>query len=116
MDDLLIAVVTSKGLEGYRTLFENLAPRVKSFLLGNGTRSEVAEEAAQEANRIRERVAALPAEQQEVLRLAFFKEVAHSEILQWLGILLGTAKSRIRLAVRRIRNEIGESECVSIII
>ena len=66
--------------------------------------------AAQEANQIRERVAALPAEQQEVLRLAFFEDLAHSEVAQRLGIPLGTVKSRIRLAVRRIRNEIGESE------
>lgn len=42
--------------------------------------------------------------------------MSHSEVTQWLGILIGTAESRIRLAVRRIRNEIGESECVSIII
>gem|GEM_PF-78319 len=66
--------------------------------------------AAQEANQIRERVAALPAEQQDVLRLAFFEDLAHSEVAERLGIPLGTVKSRIRLAVRRIRNEIGDSE------
>lgn len=66
--------------------------------------------AAQEANRIRERVSALPAEQREVLRLAFFEDLAHTEVAQRLGIPLGTVKSRIRLAVRRIRSEIGESE------
>ena len=66
--------------------------------------------AAQEANHIRERVAALPAEQQEVLRLAFFEDLPHTEVAQRLGIPLGTVKSRIRLAVRRIRIGLGESE------
>ena len=49
MDDLVIAVATSKSLEAYRTLFDHFAPRVKPFLLGNGTGPEVAEEAVQEA-------------------------------------------------------------------
>ena len=64
--------------------------------------------AAKDAERIRTRVAALPTEQQEVLRLAFFEDIPHSEIAQKLDIPLGTVKSRIRLAVQRIRSEIGE--------
>ena len=66
--------------------------------------------AAQEAIRIRGRVAALPPEQQEVLKLAFFEDIPHAEIAKKLGIPLGTVKSRIRLAVQRIRSEIGEEE------
>ena len=66
--------------------------------------------AAQDAVRIRCRVAALPSEQQEVLKLAFFEDIPHSEIAKKLGIPLGTVKSRIRLAVQRIRSEIGEDE------
>ena len=63
--------------------------------------------AAKDAERIRKRVAALPTEQQEVLRLAFFEDIPHSEIAQKLDIPLGTVKSRIRLSVQRIRSEIG---------
>ena len=65
--------------------------------------------AARDAERIRARVAALPTEQQEVLRLAFFEDIPHSEIAHRLDIPLGTVKSRIRLAVQRIRSEIGEA-------
>lgn len=65
---------------------------------------------AQNAKRIREQVAALPAEQQEVLRLAFFEELPHAEVARKLDIPLGTVKSRIRLALGRIRSEIGEEE------
>lgn len=64
--------------------------------------------AAQDAERIRARVAALPAEQQEVLRLAFFEELTHAEVAERLDIPLGTVKSRIRLAFGRMRSEMGE--------
>jgi RNA polymerase sigma-70 factor (ECF subfamily) len=65
---------------------------------------------AQEAARLREILAELPGEQQEVLRLAFFEEKPHGEIAAELGIPLGTVKSRIRLAMKRIRTEFGEDE------
>ena len=64
----------------------------------------------QGAARLKVAVAGLPAEQQEVLRLAFFQEKAHSKVAEELGIPLGTVKSRIRLAFKRIRSELGESE------
>lgn len=62
----------------------------------------------QETDRLKSAVAALPQEQQEVLTLAFFEEKAHPQVAEELGIPLGTVKSRIRLAFRRIRSELGE--------
>lgn len=62
----------------------------------------------QEALRLRAAVARLPAEQQEVLKLAFFEEKAHPQVAEELGIPLGTVKSRIRLAFKRVRTELGE--------
>ena len=64
--------------------------------------------AAEETDRIREQVAVLPVEQQEVLRLAFFEELPHADVARRLDIPLGTVKSRIRLALRRIRSGIGD--------
>lgn len=63
----------------------------------------------QEADRLKSAVAALPKEQQKVLELAFFQEKAHPQVAEELGIPLGTVKSRIRLAFRRIRSELGET-------
>jgi RNA polymerase sigma-70 factor (ECF subfamily) len=40
--------------------------------------------------------------------LAFFEEKAHPQVATELGIPLGTVKSRIRLAMKRIRTELGE--------
>ncbi len=48
-------------------------------------------------------MAALPTEQAEVIRLSFFSDKPHSEIAGDLGLPLGTVKSRVRLAMARLR-------------
>ena len=65
-------------------------------------------ETERRSKKLRSFVKDLPAEQQQVLKLSFFEEKAHSEIANELGIPLGTVKSRIRLAFKRIRSELGE--------
>tara|TARA_A100001037_G_scaffold303324_1_gene337029 strand:- start:4245 stop:4946 length:702 start_codon:yes stop_codon:yes gene_type:complete len=177
MDNLLMAVASSRDRGAFRELFDHFAPRMKSFLLGKGSSAEIAEEAVQEAmlnvwrkagqfdpqkassstwifaivrntqidllrkanrpepdvndpalvpdpprsafetvsaaesaNRIRKCVDMLPPDQQDVLRLAFFEELSHGAIAQKLDIPLGTVKSRVRLALQRIRSEIGDSK------
>jgi len=64
----------------------------------------------QQAARLREVFASLPDEQRKVLRLAFMEEKTHNQISVELGIPLGTVKSRIRLALKRVRSEVGERE------
>ncbi len=60
------------------------------------------------ASRLRNFLNTLPEEQEEVLRLAFFEEKTHIEISKILKLPLGTVKSRIRLAINRLRSELGE--------
>ncbi|MEK9691528.1 MAG: sigma-70 family RNA polymerase sigma factor [Rhodospirillaceae bacterium] len=62
----------------------------------------------QEASRLKECINALSPEQQEVLKLSFMEELPHVEVADKLGIPLGTVKSRIRLAMKHIRSEIGD--------
>jgi RNA polymerase sigma-70 factor, ECF subfamily len=64
--------------------------------------------AAERARLLQDAIARLPAEQAEVVRLSFFEDRPHSEIEQVLGIPLGTVKSRLRLAVARLRNALGD--------
>ncbi len=53
--------------------------------------------------RVRAALSALSEEQATIVKLSFFQEKPHSAIAQELGIPLGTAKSRVRLALGRLR-------------
>jgi RNA polymerase sigma-70 factor (ECF subfamily) len=63
---------------------------------------------AQSETRVRAALAELSEEQMSVVGLSFFEEKAHGEIAQILQIPLGTVKSRLRLAMNRLRNLLGE--------
>ncbi len=57
---------------------------------------------------IRQAIAQVPAEQAKILRLHFFEEKTHDAIAKELGLPLGTVKSRIRLAMRKLRSNLEE--------
>lgn len=61
-------------------------------------------DAARRSVRLRAALATLPPEQAEVVRLSFYDDRPHGEIERALGIPLGTVKSRLRLAVAKLRN------------
>jgi len=52
---------------------------------------------------VRRALTHLPAEQAEAIRLSFYEDRPHSEIAGLLGLPLGTVKSRVRLAMARLR-------------
>jgi RNA polymerase sigma-70 factor (ECF subfamily) len=66
-------------------------------------------ESAMQEGEIRRVLASLPMEQQQVLGLAFFHGMSHSQIAGYLGEPLGTVKSRVRLAMLRLRDAFSES-------
>ncbi|MFM8773177.1 MAG: RNA polymerase sigma factor [Actinomycetota bacterium] len=63
---------------------------------------------ADAAVRVAEAMADLPPAQCEVLQLAYFDGLSHTEIAQVLEVALGTVKSRMRLALERMRDVIGD--------
>lgn len=64
----------------------------------------------QDATRVHSAMAELTSDQQKVLHLSFFKGQSHGDIATRLGLPIGTVKSRIRLAMRSIRNTLHEQE------
>lgn len=50
---------------------------------------------------------ALPPEQREAVRLAYFRGLSHSEIAAELSIPMGTVKTRLRLAFDKLRVSLG---------
>ena len=71
----------------------------------SGEEADVAEQVAlaDDAELVARALAELPENQLEVIRLAYFDGLSHGEIAERLGQPLGTVKSRIRLALNRLR-------------
>ncbi|BCG86575.1 MULTISPECIES: sigma-70 family RNA polymerase sigma factor [unclassified Mesorhizobium] len=57
---------------------------------------------------VRSTMVSLPAEQLRVIRMYFFDGLPHSQIADLLGLPLGTVKSRIRLALQRLKERLGD--------
>jgi RNA polymerase sigma-70 factor (ECF subfamily) len=60
----------------------------------------------EDTRRLSEAVAQLPPRQREMIERAFYGDLSHSEIAAETGLPLGTIKSRIRLAIDRLRDAI----------
>ena len=66
--------------------------------------ADQAVEAVETGDRLRRAVATLPDEQRELLVMAFFEDKSHRAIAATTRLPLGTVKSRIRLALVRLRS------------
>lgn len=62
-------------------------------------------ETAQETARLTAALSDLPEKQRALIQRAFYGELSHSEIAAETGLPLGTIKSRIRLALDRLRQK-----------
>ena len=63
---------------------------------------------AENEGRLRLALKELPADQIQVVELSFFADKPHSQIAVELGIPLGTVKSRLRLAMGRLKRAMGD--------
>jgi RNA polymerase sigma-70 factor (ECF subfamily) len=61
-----------------------------------------------ERERLRRALAALPPEQRAALELAYFGHLTQVQIAERLGVPLGTIKSRLSLALRKLNVALGE--------
>ena len=57
-----------------------------------------------DVSRVEAALQRLSEEQSKVIRMSFIEEQPHGEIAERLGLPLGTVKSRIRLAMARLRD------------
>ncbi|SES29781.1 RNA polymerase sigma-70 factor, ECF subfamily [Tranquillimonas rosea] len=61
----------------------------------------------QDSDRLAAALADLPEKQRQLIERAYFADLTHSEIAAETGLPLGTIKSRIRLALERLRHKMG---------
>ena len=85
--------------ETSRAEVESTARRNDDPALG----AEVAERRAL----VRQALMQLPSEQRDVLELAYFRGLSQSEIAERTGQPLGTVKTRVRLAMEKLRDRLG---------
>ncbi len=115
----LIAITRHHAIDILR--WQNSRPDVKSlsleaiFLSNESAVSDPQErvELALQQARVREALAQLPAEQRQVLLLAFFRGYTHQQIAETLEQPLGTIKTRIRLAMQKLRQMLLDEDLAS---
>ena len=89
-----------------RRKLANIWTQLPTEQLKPGEHLDAITDRAIEARRVRAAIERLPKEQKKALALAFFKGLTHSEIADLLGEPLGTVKTRIRLAMQKLRKDL----------
>jgi RNA polymerase sigma-70 factor (ECF subfamily) len=73
------------------------------FFLNELPQADTVVAALQLDDRVRAALATLPEDQKRVVDLSFHQDMAHADIADQLQIPLGTVKSRLRLAMKKLR-------------
>jgi RNA polymerase sigma-70 factor (ECF subfamily) len=76
--------------------------------LESGDRTDVEVARRQEAEAIRAAIETLPSEQSRVIELAYFGGFTHTEIAEMIQAPVGTVKGRMRLGLKKLRDELGQ--------
>jgi RNA polymerase sigma-70 factor, ECF subfamily len=70
-------------------------------------------ERREESRRVRRALDELPSDQRQVIELAYFGGLSHSQIAEMLELPPGTVKGRMRLGLTKMRSALGEAERVA---
>jgi RNA polymerase sigma-70 factor (ECF subfamily) len=106
----LITLARSRAIDRVRSRrgrLQNETALPETFdLPSQGTSPERQSEETQRRQRVIAALETLPAEQREVLRLAFFGGLTHSELAARLQQPLGTIKTRLRAGMMKLRGQL----------
>ena len=74
-----------------------------TMALPSAPRGDDTMEVIEASEQVRLAIAELPAEQAEMLKVFYFEDKSHTAIAEELGVPLGTVKSRLRLALNKLK-------------
>jgi RNA polymerase sigma-70 factor (ECF subfamily) len=83
---------------------------VSAFEAVSGSNPERDSVAAQRRARVHDALTSLPLEQREALEWCFLRGFTHTEAAAKLGTPLGTLKSRVKMAMEKLRDKLGDLE------
>jgi RNA polymerase sigma-70 factor (ECF subfamily) len=89
---------------------EKLAESIASFPVRSSASPELEAMRAEERTRLQQVIDSLPPDQRRAIELAYFAGLSHSQIAEQLGQPVGTIKTRLRLAMKKIRSAISGVE------
>jgi RNA polymerase sigma-70 factor, ECF subfamily len=76
------------------------------YLLGENDDPFAQAAASMQAEQIQAAIRELPEEQRDAITLAFFHGLTHQEIAERMGVPLGTVKGRMRLGLKKMRQQL----------
>ena len=104
LQSYVLTVVHRRAIDALRSR-KNVAITVEDPPDVRDERADVAErvEMVMDAQAVRSALGALPEEQKKVIEMAYYQGLTHVEIADKLTLPLGTVKSRLRLALDKVR-------------
>ena len=109
----LLGIVHHRAIDALRRSFVHERRRASDEgleeRLETGERTDVEAARHEEAATVRTALEHLPSDQSQVIELAYFGGFTHTQIAEMLGEPVGTVKGRMRLALEKLRNQLGEA-------
>jgi RNA polymerase sigma-70 factor (ECF subfamily) len=106
----LLGVVHNRAIDAMRRGKVRDFPRAEDEFAAErveaAERTDVEAARSEEATTIRAALATLPEEQSKVIELAYFGGFTHTEIAAMLKAPIGTVKGRMRLGLKKLRDEL----------
>ncbi len=99
--------IDARRREG-RSVAEEIATIERDYEIDTSPLGDETMMLAERESNLRAALENLPEEQRKVVRLSFFDDAPHAQIAKSLGIPLGTVKSRLRLAIVRLKSLLDE--------
>jgi RNA polymerase sigma-70 factor (ECF subfamily) len=107
----LLGIVRNRAIDAMRRGkirdFPRADDETAAERLESGDRTDVEVARRDEAATIRAAIDTLPREQSQVIELAYFGGFTHTEIAAMIHAPVGTVKGRMRLGLKKLRDELG---------